>query len=101
MTSNKTKPEYIDKLPENVYKITSYDTFPIAIFDRYWWDPTENRIIMKPKRIKKYKIIHPMFDKFHDSRFVHMYDINGKQTFVNFDFLEYSYSLGFYLNKMI
>ena len=49
MTSNKTKPEYIEELPEKVYDIVSYDTIPIALFDRYWWDPNKNRIIMKPK----------------------------------------------------
>ena len=101
MTSNKTKPEYIEELPEKVYDIVSYDTIPIALFDRYWWDPNKNRIIMKPKRIKKYKIIHPMINKLDNTRYVHLYDINGKQTFVNYDYLEFSYSIGYYLNKLI
>ena len=42
-----------------------------------------------------------MIDKRDNTRFVHLIDINDKTRFVNYDFLEYSYSLGFYLNKMI
>ena len=98
MTSIRTKPQYIDELPENVFEITHYNNCYNSQFDRYWWDGTNNRLIMKPKRIKKYKIVQPMFDKFHESRFVHMYDINNNQIFVNYDYLEASFSMGYYFN---
>ena len=55
------------------------------------------QLIMKPKRMNKYKVVHPMVDKRDNTRFVHMYDINNKQIFVNYDNLEFSYSIGYYL----
>ena len=87
-TNFKSKPEYINELPENVFEIKDYISLgEVVLFDRYWWDPTNNRLIMKPKRIKKYKIVHPMIDKRDNTQFVHMFDINNKQTFVNYDYL--------------
>ena len=90
--------DYINELPENVFEITTYYNTFNPKFDRYWWDATNNRLIMKPKRMNKYKIVHPMIDKYHDSRFVHMYDINNNQIYVNYDYLEDSYSSCYYLS---
>ena len=84
---NTTKPEYIDELPDNVFEY---------INDRYWWDSTNNRLIMKTKR-NKYKIVHPMSDKWHDCRFIHLY-INGNKVFMNYDYLINYYSIGYYLS---
>ena len=94
---NKSKPEYIDELPENVFEIKYYDNMFNSVFNRYWFDVDNNKIIMKPIRNKKYKIIHPMFDKFHDSYFVHMYDVDGNQTYINYGHLIFSHSIGYYL----
>ena len=39
-----------------------------------------------------------MIDKRDNTRFVHMIDVKGNKTFVNYDYLSFSYSIGFYLN---
>ena len=96
---NLTKPEYIDKLPENVFEIKYYDSccYPFVLFNRYWFDVENNRIIMRDKRNNKYKIVHPMFDKYHDSYFAHLIDINNEQTYINYGHLIFSHSIGYYL----
>jgi len=50
---NKSKPEYIDKLPKNVFEIKYYDNMFNSVFNRYWFDIDNNKIIMKPTRGKK------------------------------------------------
>ena len=97
--SNRTKPEYIERLPIMVYEFKSYETMLIPVrFDRYWWDSVMNRLIMKPKQGQKYKVVHPMKDKRSNDRFVHLRDINDKVIFVNYDWLEFSHSIGYYLS---
>ena len=99
MSSTRSKPEYINKLPENVFEIKNYVSLgEYVYFDRYWLDMNKCQVIMKPKRMNKYKIVHPMIDKYHDSRFIHMIDINGKIIFVNYDYLIDCYSIGYYLS---
>ena len=98
---NITKTEYINELPENVFEIRNYDNYYNSQFNRYWWDPINNKLIMKPKRGNKYKIVHPMTDKHHENKFVHLYDIDDNQIFVNYDALMYSYSPAYYLNHLI
>jgi len=98
MTNNRTKPEYIDELPKDVFEISYYGNWLNSKFNRYWWDSMNNRLIMKPKRIKKYKIVHPMYDKFHDSSFVHMFDINDNQIFANYEALILTHSIGYFLS---
>ena len=44
-----TKSEYIKELPENIFEI---------IFSYYWWDDTNQQLIIKDKRNIKYKIVH-------------------------------------------
>ena len=58
-------------------------------------------MLMKPKRGNNYKVVQPMVHKVDRSRFVHMIDTQGTKTFVNYDYLEDSYSIGYYLNQMI
>ena len=95
---NYSKPEFINELPENVFEIKYYDNMYNSQFNRYWFDVDNNRIIMKPIRGKKYKIVHPMKDKYHqDDKFAHLIDINGNQTFVNYDWFIFSHSIGYYL----
>ena len=95
---NKSKSEFINELPENVYEVKSYvGLIQTSLFDRYWWDPLKCRLIMKPLRGKRFKIIHPMI-KHDGTRFVHMLDINGDKIFVNYDYFEFSNSIGYYLN---
>jgi len=84
---NTSKPEYINELPENVFEY---------INDRYWVDIKNNRLIMKTK-LNKFKIVHPMSDKYHDSRFIHLY-IDGNKTYMNYDYLINSHSIGFFLD---
>ena len=79
---NYSKPEFIDKLPENVFEIKYYDNMFNSQFNRYWFDVDNNKIIMKPIRGKKFKIVHPMKDKYHESNFVHLYDIDGNKVFI-------------------
>ena len=94
--------QYIDNLPDDVYEITHRQVmFEDRLFNRYWWDPTNNRLIMKTLRGNKYKIVQPIKDKYHDGRFVYMIDIHGNQTFVNFDGLLIEYSVGYYLKHLI
>ena len=101
MTNKRINSEFIDELPENIYEITEYNVmFEIRLFDRYWWDADDNRLIMKTMRGNKYKVVKPLY-KNDGTRFVHMYDIKGRQTFVNYDWLLYSHSLCYYLNHMI
>ena len=78
--------EYIDILPKKVIPITKYKAYSgiISEFNRYWWDPINSRIIMKPKNMKKYKIINPMIDK-QDCRFTFLYDIYNFRVWVNYD----------------
>ena len=97
--TNRTQPEYLQALPIKIYEFKSYETMLIPVrFDRYWWDPAMNRLIMKPKRGQKYKVVQPMKDKYHEGRFVHLFDVNDKQIFVNYDWLEFSHSIGYYLS---
>ena len=94
---NKSKSEYINELPENVFEIKYYDNMFNSQFNRYWFDVDNNKIIMKPIRGKKFKIVHPMKDKYHESNFVHLYDIDGNKVFINYDWFIFSHSIGFYL----
>ena len=78
--------EFIDTLPVNVIPIRNYDAWGrIFDFNRYWWDPVNHRIIMKPKRMKKYKIVKPMTDKYHDCSFVYFMDVNDDKIWVNYE----------------
>ena len=85
---NRRKAEYIDKLPENVIQINSYDDCSDRhfILNRYWWDPINLRIIMKPKRGKRYKIVKPMNDRRFDEslgiKCVTLIDINDRNVWV-------------------
>ena len=92
MTTTKKKytkqiSEYIDELPENVIPINSYVSCCNGIleFNRYWYDPINSRIIMKPKRGNKFKIVKPMNDKYHDRVFVTLFDVNNRQNWVNYE----------------
>ena len=97
---NKSKPEYIDKLPKNVFEIKYYDNMFNSVFNRYWFDIDNNKIIMKPTRGKKFKIIHPMKDK-QNEYFAHLYDIDNKQTFINYEHLIFSHSIDLNAKSMI
>ena len=92
-------PEYIDKLPENVFEIKNYKTYSDEVyeFNRYWWDADKCRIIMKLKRGNKYKVVKPIFDKNHGSNFVHFFDITDNDIWVNYDWIVWSNSIGYYL----
>ena len=95
---NKSKSEYINELPENVFEIKYYDNMFNSQFNRYWFDVDNNKIIMRDKRNNKFKIVHPMKDKYHqDDNFAHLIDINGNKTFINYDWFIFSHSIGFYL----
>ena len=100
-SSNRAKAEYINELPANVFEIKYYNNFYNSQFDRYWIDMNKCQVIMKDKRCNKYKVVHPMINKIDNTRFIHMYDINNNQIFVNYDYLIYSYSIGYYLNHLI
>ena len=83
---NRREAEYIDELPENVIPINSY--FAITLdrlveFNRYWYDSINSRIIMKPKRGNKFKIVKPMNNKYHDCDFVYLFDIDDNRIWVN------------------
>ena len=97
---NRSKAEFINSLPTSVYEIRFYINacFGPSLFNRYWWDYINNRIIMKPKRGNRYKIVHPMVDKRDNSKFAHLYDIENRLTFVNYDYLTFSHSTGYYLS---
>ena len=101
-SSNRSKPEYINILPEKVIEIQSYISLgEEVLFNRYYWDVLNNRLIMKLKKPIKnnsYKVVHPMFDKYHEDRFVHMIDINDNHIYVNYDYLINYYSIGYYLS---
>ena len=85
-TTKIRKPEYLNELPKNIYEYR----------ERYWWDADNNRLLMKDKRTNKYKVVKPMSDKYHESQFIHIYE-NGKKIYINYDYLTFSYSIGYYL----
>ena len=96
---NVKKIEFIDELPENVIAISNYESMgELFEIDRYWWDPICCRIIMKPKRGNKFRVVKPMTDKYHDCRFAYLYDIADNKIWVNYDYICWSNSIGYYLN---
>ena len=80
--------EFIDTLPKNIIPINIYESCCNGIlkFNRYWWDPINSRIIMKPKRGKRFKIVKPMIDN-QKTRFVWLLDVNDFKVWVNYDYL--------------
>ena len=93
---NRNKPEYIDKLPNNTFEIKYYDNMFQPLFNRYWFDVDNNRIIMKDKRNNKFKIVNSMKDKQNET-FAILFDINGNKAFVNYGHIISSNSIGYYL----
>ena len=91
--------EFIDTLPEDVFEIKNYISLGEEVeFNRYWYDRINHRIIMKPKHMKIYKIVKPMTDKYHDCRFAYLFDIADNKIWVNYDYICWSNSIGYYLN---
>ena len=84
---NVREPEYIDSLPENIIPITKYQAYSEIVFEfnRYWWDPINSSLIMKPKRMKRFKIVKPINDKNHVCDYVYLFDVNNNRIWVNYD----------------
>jgi len=71
---NRNTPEYIDELPKDVFEMTKVLGYE---FDRYWIDLNKCRIIMKPKKLNKYKVIKPYYDKWNNTYYFNPIDVNG------------------------
>ena len=67
----KQSPEFIDELPENVHQINEYNG---AIYNRYYYDYVNEKIILKTES-KKFKIIKSSPSR---KQFT-LYDINGER----------------------
>ena len=87
-------PEYIDELPKDVIEIKQYPSSFLSIFNRYWFDSKNIRVIMKlkkPVKGNKYKVVKPINNR-SNRRFIFMYDINDKMIWVDYDYLIKNYS---------
>ena len=71
---NRSKPEYINELPANAFEFGRVLGY---VFDRYWLDLNNLRIIMKPKRGKLYKIVHPYYSKSNNTYYFNPTDLDG------------------------
>ena len=93
---NRNKPEYIDKLPVNVF---DFGNVLGHNFSRYWIDLDKLRIIMKTKNNNKYKIIKPYYDKWNNTFYFNPIDDEGNSYHWRYYDLITCYSYCYYLNN--
>ncbi len=88
----------VDELPENCFEV--HESFGHKV-NRYY-NPITFKVILKPLRGNKYRIVNILHDKRANSIFfdqLAITDINGKQTRIGYYTLIESFSIGNALNN--